>query len=101
MQSTPPLSPLSVSPTSLAAAFREVPDPRRAASVVYPLPAMLALAVAALLANQHSVLAIAEWGARQDAPLLAALGFPPPGRPANRRGSGSAANVMGRHWPPR
>jgi predicted transposase YbfD/YdcC len=73
---TPPVGPLVVDPASLAAAFAHVPDPRRAASVVYPLPAMLALAVAALLANHLSVLAIAEWGARQARPLLAALGFP-------------------------
>ncbi len=66
---------LLVAPTSLVAAFAAVPDPRRAASVTYPLPAILALAVAALLANHHSVLAIAEWGARQERPLLAALGF--------------------------
>ena len=76
MQSTPVPNPISVSPTSLAAAFTQVPDPRRAASVRYPLPAILALAVAAILANHLSVLAIAEWGARQDAPKLAALGFP-------------------------
>src|SRR5829696_412200 len=63
-------------PASLAAAFAGVPDPRRAASVTYPLAAVLALAVAALLANQRSVLAIAEWGARQERALLAALGFP-------------------------
>jgi predicted transposase YbfD/YdcC len=37
---------------------------------------MLGLAVAAILANQLSVLAIAEWGARQDAGTLTALGFP-------------------------
>ena len=83
MQSTPPVAPVATpagapaaSPASLAAAFAAVPDPRRAASVVYPLPAVLALAVAAILANHLSVLAIAEWGARQDAALLAALGFP-------------------------
>jgi predicted transposase YbfD/YdcC len=75
MESTPVLAPLSVSPSSLAAAFAQVPDPRRAASVVYALPAIPALAVAAILANHRSVLAIAEWGARQDAPMLAALGF--------------------------
>ena len=75
MESTPVLAPLSVSPTSLAAAFAAVPDPRRAASVVYPLAALLALAVAALLANHRSVLAIAEWGARQDAAMLVTLGF--------------------------
>ena len=76
MQSTVPVPPLSVSPTSLAAAFAAVPDPRRAASVTYPRPAILALAVAAILANHHSVLAIAEWGARQAPAVLAALGFP-------------------------
>jgi predicted transposase YbfD/YdcC len=76
MESTPVLAPLSVSPRSLIAAFAAVPDPRRAGSVVYPLPAILALAVAALLANHRSVLAIAEWGARQEASLLEALGFP-------------------------
>jgi hypothetical protein len=60
----------------LAVAFAQVPDPRRAASVVYPLPAILALAVAAILANHLSVLAIAEWGARQEGAMLEALGFP-------------------------
>src|SRR4051812_6064812 len=75
MQSTPVAGPLSVSPTSVAAAFAHVPDPRRAASVVYPLPAILALAVAAMLANHLSVLAIAEWGARQEVTMLEALGF--------------------------
>jgi predicted transposase YbfD/YdcC len=62
-------------PASLAAAFAELPDPRRLASVRYPLPAVLALAVSALLAGQHSVLAIAEWGAHQPTELLARLGF--------------------------
>jgi predicted transposase YbfD/YdcC len=76
MQSTPVPEPVTVCPGSVAAAFAQVPDPRRAASVIYPLPAILAMAVAALLANHLSVLAIAEWGARQAAPTLAALGFP-------------------------
>lgn len=76
MQSTPVPASLAVVPTGLAAAFQHVPDPRRTASVRYPLPALLALAVAAILANHRSVLAIAEWGARQDATVLAALGFP-------------------------
>jgi predicted transposase YbfD/YdcC len=84
VQSTPLIAALATSstdlldgaPTSLAAAFAGVPDPRRTASVTYPLAAILALAVAALLANHRSVLAIAEWGARQERSLLAALGFP-------------------------
>ena len=62
MESTAPLGSLPVSPASLAAAFVTVPDPRRVGSVIYPLPAILTLAVAALLANHLSVLAIAEWG---------------------------------------
>src|SRR4051812_12572954 len=66
---------LAVSPRSLAAAFGRVPDPRRLASVRYSLPAILALAVTAILAHQLSVLAIAEWGARQAPDLLRRLGF--------------------------
>lgn len=76
MQSTALAAPLAASPESLAAAFAAVPDPRRMASVRYPLPAILAMAVAAILANHRSVLAIAEWGADQAASLLAQLGFP-------------------------
>src|SRR5436309_4260860 len=68
--------PLSISPRSLAAAFAHVPDPRRHASVTYALSALLTLAVAALLANHLSVLAIAEWGARQSPEVLRTLGFP-------------------------
>jgi predicted transposase YbfD/YdcC len=66
---------LVVTPASLLAAFTAVPDPRRAASVEYPLSAILALSVAAVLCAQTPVLAIAEWGARQSAQLLSALGF--------------------------
>jgi predicted transposase YbfD/YdcC len=68
--------PLSLSPRSLAAAFGQVPDPRRAKSIRYTLPAILTLAVAAILANHLSVLAIAEWGARQTPEVLRLLGFP-------------------------
>jgi predicted transposase YbfD/YdcC len=66
----------TVSPSSLTAAFVGLPDPRRIASVTYPLPAILAMTVAAILANCCSVLAIAEWGADQATDLLATLGFP-------------------------
>jgi predicted transposase YbfD/YdcC len=67
---------LVVSRWSLAAAFTRIKDPRRAASVAYPLAAVLSLAVAALLANHLSVLAIAQWGTRQTAECLRRLGFP-------------------------
>lgn len=73
---TPTTATATVTPASLMAAFATIPDPRRAASVVYPLPAMLALTVAALLCAQTSVLAMAEWAARQPADLLEQLGFP-------------------------
>jgi len=76
MQSTPVVDPVTASPSRLTVAFAAVPDPRRAASVIHPLPAILAMAVAAMLANQRSVLAIAEWGARQEGAVLTALGFP-------------------------
>lgn len=65
----------SATSPSLLAAFAAVPDPRRRASVAYPLPAVLALAVAAILARQLSLLAIAEWAARQGDAVLAPLGF--------------------------
>lgn len=68
-------TPLTVSPRTVLDAFATVPDPRRQASIDYPLPAILALAVTAILANHCSVLAIAEWGARQGQMVLAALGF--------------------------
>jgi predicted transposase YbfD/YdcC len=63
-------------PATLLAAFATVPDPRRRQGTRYALSAVLALMVAAMLANHRSVLAIAEWGASQDDALLAALGFP-------------------------
>ena len=57
-----PAATLPVTPGGLAAAFAAVPDPRRQASVDYTLPAILTLAVAAILSAHQSVLAIAEWG---------------------------------------
>ncbi len=69
-------APLSVSPHNRAAAFEAVPEPHRSASVVYSLPATLTLAVAALLAYHHSVLAMVECGAQYEPLKVAALGFP-------------------------
>jgi DDE_Tnp_1-associated len=66
--------PLAVAPRSLLAAFAHIPAPRRARSVTYALPALLALAVAAILSNHLSVLAIAEWGACQAPELRRTLG---------------------------
>lgn len=64
------------SPIGLVAAFATVPDPRRPRGRRFPLTAVLALAVVALLANHLSVLAIARWGKRQSRDVLIALEFP-------------------------
>lgn len=66
---------LVVSPSSLLMAFATVPDPRRRQGIRFALSAILALAVAAIVSNHLSVLAIAQWGASQSPDLLRALGF--------------------------
>lgn len=71
---SPPVR-LVVQPGSLLAALAAVQDPRRRHGTRYTLAAILALAVAAILSNHLSVLAIAEWGSRQHPDLLRALGF--------------------------
>jgi predicted transposase YbfD/YdcC len=58
------------------AAVARVPDPRRRQGTRFPLPAILTLAIAAILANHTSLLAIAEWGAAQTDAIKRALGFP-------------------------
>lgn len=68
-------TPIPALPNDLLAAFASVPDPRRRQGVRFPLPAVLALAAAAILCNHLSVLAIAEWGASQPHNVLRALGF--------------------------
>lgn len=76
MESIVPTQTVPITPATLVAAFSSIPDPRREGSVVYPLPAVLALAVAALLCAHTSVLAMAEWGSRQSTEVLQSLGFP-------------------------
>lgn|GEM_PF-5952964 len=65
-----------VSPSAPLAAFATASDPRRRQGVRFPWPAILALAVAAILSNHLSVQAIAEWGTGQNLATLRALGFP-------------------------
>ncbi len=60
---------------NLPHAFASIPDPRSAQGRRYSLAALLSLTVAAVLTNNHSVLAIAEWGARQSRAIRRALGF--------------------------
>lgn len=66
-----------VTPESLLAALAQVREPRRAASVTYPLASLLALTVTAILAKQQSVLAIAQWVARRGAVVLSPFGMTP------------------------
>lgn len=73
--STAPAMVTPVRPASLLAAFARVAEPRRQASTTYSLAALLAVALTAILANQRSVLAIAEWAARQGPAVLTPLGL--------------------------
>jgi hypothetical protein len=61
--------------TTLRAAFASVPDPRSRHGRRHPLPAILALAAAAMLSGARSLYAIAQWGRLQPPPVVAALGF--------------------------
>jgi predicted transposase YbfD/YdcC len=65
-----------INPICLLTAFATVSDPRRPQGRRYALTAILTMVVAAILANQQSVLAIAEWAADQPYEIRAQLGFP-------------------------
>jgi predicted transposase YbfD/YdcC len=60
---------------TLADAFATVPDPRCRQGRRFTVAAMLTLALAAMLANHLSPLAIAQWGKEQDEPTRRAMGF--------------------------
>jgi DDE_Tnp_1-associated len=56
-------------------AFEPIQDPRRKQRKEYSVAAILTLALAAILSNHFSVLAIAEWGTAQREETKRALGF--------------------------
>jgi hypothetical protein len=60
---------------SLMAALAQVADPRKARGKRHPLPAILALSVAATLCGAQSYGAIAEWGRHHGADFARAMGF--------------------------
>ena len=66
----------------LLAAFAAVPDPRSRHGRRHPLPAILALAAAAMLSGARSLYAIAQWGRSQPPEVVAALGFTRASTPA-------------------
>lgn len=67
---------------SLLAAFARVPDVRSRHGRRYPLPALLTLATAAMLAGARSLYAISQWGRLQPPAVRQALGFPDLDMPA-------------------
>ena len=60
---------------SLLAALARVPDVRSRHGRRYPLPALLTLATAAMLAGARSLYAIVQWGRLQPVEVQRALGF--------------------------
>jgi hypothetical protein len=60
---------------SLLEAFDSVPDPRDKYGKRHPLPAILALATAAMLSGARSLYAISQWGRLQPPQVVLALGF--------------------------
>ena len=72
----------------LIQAFVEIADFRQASGKRYPLPAVLALACAAMLCGYRSYGAIAEWGRNYGRELVLALGFP----------SGQTPCASALHW---
>ena len=71
---------------SLPAVLASVPDPRGLRGRRHPLPAILTLAVCAMLSGARSLYAIHQWGRQQDAATgqqqLQAMGFTRPRTPA-------------------
>jgi predicted transposase YbfD/YdcC len=80
MSSTHSFAPAAISTPrcfpSPVTAFATVADPRARRGRRFTLAALLTLALSAMLANHLSPLAIAQWGAEQDAASKRAMGFP-------------------------
>ncbi len=60
---------------SLMEVLASVSDPRSRHGRRHPLPAILALAVGAMLCGARSLYAISQWGRDQGSPVVQALGF--------------------------
>jgi hypothetical protein len=60
---------------SLLAVFAPLPDPRASQGRRHPLPAILTLAVLAMLCGARSLYAIFQWGRLQSPDTVRAMGF--------------------------
>jgi hypothetical protein len=60
---------------SLLEAFTRIPDPRGKYGKRHPLPAILALATAAMISGARSLYAIYQWGRLQPPQVVITLGF--------------------------
>ena len=60
---------------SLLEAFASLPDPRRNYGKRHSLPAILALATAAMISGARSLYAISQWGRLQPPQVVITLGF--------------------------
>ena len=67
---------------SLPAALATVPDPRSPQGRRHPLPAILTLAVCAMLSGARSLYAVYQWGRQQEPADIAAMGFTRSATPA-------------------
>jgi predicted transposase YbfD/YdcC len=80
--STLPTQPRRAAAARLLSLLESVPDPRRARGIRHGLPAILAVAIAAVAAGARSFTAIGQWAADAEAETLAALGFTGPRAPS-------------------
>ena len=60
---------------SLLETFGSIPDPRGKNGKRHPLPAILALATAAMISGARSLYAIFQWGRLQPPEIVIILGF--------------------------
>ena len=67
---------------SLPGALAMVPDPRSPQGKRHPLPAILTLAVCAMLGGARRLYAVCQWGRQQDRDAVAAMGFTRAATPA-------------------
>ena len=71
------LAEVPAAPAGLLQTLAQVPDPRKPRGIRHGLPAVLAVALAAVVAGSRSFVAIAEWAADASPEVLSQLGMSP------------------------